>query len=122
MFVTNVARRELLSVLSFSYSVTIISGITGFPYYTHKQDLERIFSHFGVMRLEYIHKKSAVISFKNKEDAQKVLAAKNVNIYASFLEMVVFNPDLHVNGPSKRNIQINPVAFPKSKAKGWCFH
>ncbi|XP_050344107.1 speckle targeted PIP5K1A-regulated poly(A) polymerase-like [Nymphalis io] len=65
--------------------------VTGYPSYTQPQDLTRIFSSYGTVKVVKINNKCAVLEFKDEDEAKDAIQDSNeVNIYGEFLTVKQF--------------------------------
>ncbi|XP_014355413.2 speckle targeted PIP5K1A-regulated poly(A) polymerase [Papilio machaon] len=64
--------------------------VTGFPMYTQPQDLERVFSEYGKVKVDKVTKQYATLSFSNSEEAKA--ATKQSKKIAVYGELVCVKP------------------------------
>ncbi|CAH0400280.1 unnamed protein product [Chilo suppressalis] len=96
-------------------SDTVMVIVTGYPQYSQPQDLVRIFSKFGEVKVDKLTPKFAILSYTNKDAAlEAVQASKKVNVYGEFLIVKLHNEkmaaELAKSSPKKD--------FPRTKQKG----
>ncbi|RVE46787.1 hypothetical protein evm_008571 [Chilo suppressalis] len=96
-------------------SDTVKVIVTGYPQYSQPQDLVRIFSKFGEVKVDKLTPKFAILSYTNRDAAlEAVQASKRVNVYGEFLIVKLHNEkmaaELAKSSPKKD--------FPRTKQKG----
>lgn len=105
-----------------SYPLIVIflycNYVTGFPWYTQREDLERILQKFGTLQIERIRKSSAVIGFKEKASANAAVADNNINVYGSFLSAKHYTSDIKKISQKSTNAA-DKRTFERSKEKGY---